>query len=167
MLARKRRQHILATPLGNENQAIMADLSNPSNPASSEELLEEYRREYDKAVEGLLLSCFRITEHGVVKIKELQTPSTIDVLMEMQSSGTLSDILSGFVKHLIDKKDSSVAIPVIQKSAIEKPTSNPCEILHNVASQDTIRPSQAEIVEPNFPSKSTETKFSTSTLGGQ
>ena len=87
--------------------------------------------------------------------------------MEMQSSGTLSDILSGFVKHLIDKKDSSVAIPVIQKSAIEKPTSNPCEILHNVASQDTIRPSQAEIVEPNFPSKSTETKFSTSTLGGQ
>ena len=68
---------------------------------------------------------------------------------------------------MIDKKDSSVAIPVIQKSAIEKPTSNHCEILHNVASQDTIRPSQAEIVEPNFPSKSTETKFSTSTLGGQ
>jgi len=145
----------------------MADLSNPSNPASSEELLEEYRREYDKAVEGLLLSCFRITEHGVVKIKELQTPSTIDVLMEMQSSGTLSDILSGFVKHLIDKKDSSVAIPVIQKSAIEKPTSNPCEILPNVASQDTIRPSQAEIVEPKSPNKSTETKSSTSTLGGQ
>jgi len=144
----------------------MADLSNPSNPASSEELLEEYRREYDKAVEGLLLSCFRITEHGVVKIKELQAPSTIDVLMEMQSSGTLSDILSGFVKHLIDKEDSSIAIPVIQKSAIEKPTSNPCEILPNVASQDTIRPSQAEIVEPKSPNKSTETKSSTSTLGG-
>ena len=78
--------YFLATLLGNENQAIMANLSNPSNPASSEELLEEYRREYDKAVEGLLLSCFRITEHGVVKIKELQAPSTIDVLMEMQSS---------------------------------------------------------------------------------
>ena len=145
----------------------MANLSNPSNPASSEELLEEYRREYDKVVEGLLLSCFRITEHGVVKIKELQAPSTIDVLMEMQSSGTLSDVLSGFVKHLIDKEDSSVAIPVIQKSAIEKPTSNPCEILPNVASQDTIRPSQAEIVEPKSPSKSTKTKSSTSTLGGQ
>ena len=68
---------------------------------------------------------------------------------------------------MIDKEDSSIAIPVIQKSAIEKPTSNPCEILHNVASQDTIRPSQAEIVEPNFPNKSTKTKFSTSTLGGQ
>ena len=93
--------HFLATPLGNKNQTIMADLSNPSNSASSEELLEEYRREYNKAVEGLLLSCFRIIEHGVVKIKELQTPSTIDVLMEMQSS---VDILSGFVKHLIDRK---------------------------------------------------------------
>ena len=86
--------------------------------------------------------------------------------MEMQSSGTLSDVLSGFVKHLIDKEDSSVAIPVIQKSAIEKPTSNPCEILPNVASQDTIRSSQAEIIEPKSPNKSTETKSSTSTLGG-
>ena len=37
----------------------------------------------------------------------------------------------------------------------------------DVACQDTIRPSQAEIVEPNFPNKSTKTKFSTSTLGGQ
>jgi len=76
----ERRQHKLATPLGNENQAIMTDLSNPSNPASYEELLEEYRREYDRTVEGLLLSYFRITEQGVVKMKELQPPSTIDVL---------------------------------------------------------------------------------------
>ena len=88
MLARKRRQHKLATPLGNKNRAMMADLSNPSNPTSSEKLLEEYSREYDRAVEGLLLSCFRITEQRVVKIKELQPPSKIDVLMEMQSSGT-------------------------------------------------------------------------------
>ena len=119
----------------------MADLSNPSNPASSEELLEEYRREYDKAVEGLLLSCFRITEHGVVKIKELQTPSTIDVLMEMQSSGTLSNVVSDFVKYLIDKEDSSVATFVIQKSAIEKPTNNPCNDLPtcDVVGQETSR----------------------------
>ena len=142
----------------------MVDLS---NPRSAKELLEEYRREYGRAVESLLLSCFLTTEQGVVKIKELQAPSTIDVLMEMQSSGTLSDVLSGFVKHLIDKEDSSVAIPIIQKSAIEKPTSNSCETLSNVASQDTIRPSQAEIVKPNSPSKSTETKCSTSTLWGQ
>ena len=71
----------------------MADLSNPSNPTSYEELLEEYQREYDRAVEGLLLSCFRITEQGVVNIKELQPPSAIDVLMEMQSPGTLSTLI--------------------------------------------------------------------------
>ena len=35
------------------------------------------------------------------------------------------------------------------------------------AGQDTIRPSQAEIVEPNSLSKYKETNSSTSTLGGQ
>ena len=91
------------------------------------------------------MSCFRTIEHGVVKIKELQPPSTIDVLMEMQSSGTLSDVLSSFVKCLIDKEDSSVATFVIQKSAIEKPTNNPCNELPicDVAGQNTIQPSQA------------------------
>ena len=51
-----------------ENQAIRANLSNPRNV---KELLEEYQREYDRAVEGLLLSCFHTTEQGVLKIKEL------------------------------------------------------------------------------------------------
>ena len=155
------------TLLGNENQAIMADLSNPSNPTSYEELLEEYQREYDRAVEGLLLSCFCITEQVVVKIKELQPPSTIDVLMEMQFSGTLSNVLSDFVKYLIDKEDSSVATSVIQKSAIEKPTNNPCNDLptYDVVGQDTIRPFQVEFIEPKSPSKST-IKSSTTTLGG-
>ena len=37
----------------------------------------------------------------------------------------------------------------------------------DVVGHDTIRPFQAEIVEPNSPSKSTETKSSTSTLGRQ
>ena len=154
----------LATLLGNKNQAIMVDLSNPRN---AKELLEEYRREYDRAIESLLLSCFQTTEQGVVKIKELQAPSTIDVLMEMQSLGTLSDILFGFVNHLIDKEDSSVANPVIQKSAIENPTNNPCNDLPtcDVVGQDTIRPSQAEFVEPKSPSKST-TKSSSITVGG-
>ena len=87
--------------------------------------------------------------------------------MEMQSSGTLSDVLSGFVKHLIDKEDSSVAIPVIQKSAIEKPNSNPCEILPNVAGQDNIQPSQTEIVESKSPSENIETVLDISTLRGQ
>jgi len=87
--------------------------------------------------------------------------------MEMQSSSTLSDVLSDFVKHLIHKEDSSIPTPVIQESAIEKPTSNPCKILPIVAGQVEIRPSQAEFVDPKFPKKSTETIFSSSTLGGQ
>ena len=74
-----------------------------------------------------------------------------------------------FVDDLIDKKRSVDPIPVIQKSAIEKPTNNPCRDLPicDVAGQDTIRPSQAEIVEPKSPNKCTETKSSISTLGGQ
>jgi len=74
-----------------------------------------------------------------------------------------------FVDDLIDKKKSVDPIPVIQKSAIEKPTNNPCRDLPicDVAGQDTIRPSQAEIVEPNSPNKYTETNSSTSTFGGQ
>ena len=40
--------------------------------------------------------------------------------------GTLSNVLSDFVKYLIDKEDSSVASSVIQKSTIKKPTNNPC-----------------------------------------
>jgi len=88
----------------------------------------------------------------------------------MQSSGTLSlsNVLSDFVKYLIDKEDSSVATSVIQKSAIEKPTNNPCNDLPtcDVVDQDTIRSSQAEFIELKSPSKST-TKSSTTTLGGQ
>ena len=71
--------------------------------------------------------------------------------------------------ELINKKKSVDPISVIQKSAIEKLTNNLCNDLPtcDVAGQDTIRPSQAEIVKSNFPSKSTETKSSTSTLVGQ
>src|SRR6185295_11208328 len=82
-------------------------------------------------------------------------------------SDTLSDALSDFVQYLIDQDASSILVPVIQESVIEKPTNNPCKNLPDVASQDTIRPSQAEIIEPKSPNKSTETKSSTSMLGGQ
>ena len=99
-------------------------------------------------------------------IKEWQIPSTIEILMEMRSSGTLSIVVSGIIKDLIDQENSSIQAPVVQKSVIEKPANNLCKSLPNVAGQDTIRPSQAEIVEPKFPGKSTETKSSTSTLGG-
>ena len=47
--------------------------------------------------------------------------------MEMQSLGTLSDVLSDFVQYLIDQEDSSISAPVIQKLAIEKPVVNSCK----------------------------------------
>ena len=60
-------------------------------------------------------------------------------------------------------------IPVIGKSDVEKLTNNPFKDLPtcDVAGQDEIRPSQAEIVNPIFPSVSIETVLDTSTLGGQ
>ena len=127
MLAPNWRQHILATPLGNENLAIMADPSHPSNMTAHDKILEECRREYDRAVKSLFLSRCHTIEQGVMKIKECQLPSTIDILMEMQSLGTLSDVLSDFVQYLIDQEDSSISAPVIQKLAIEKSVVNSCK----------------------------------------
>ena len=86
--------------------------------------------------------------------------------MEMQSSGTLSDALSNYVKYLIDKENSAIPISVIQKSAMEKPANNPCISLPDVVNQDTIRPFQAEFVNLKSSSKSTETISSTSMLWG-
>ena len=140
----------------------MTDFSNPNHMATRDKLLEEYKREYDGAIRRLFLSrCY--TEQGVKKIKECQIPSTIEILVEMRSSGTLSIVVSGIIKDLIDQENSSIQAPVVQKSVIEKPANNLCKSLPNVAGQDTIRSSQAEIVKPKSPSKSTETKCSTST----
>ena len=147
----------------------MADPSNPSNISSHEELLQEYRRECEQVDERLLLSCYYKIEQGVIQIKEWKPPSTIDLLKEVQSSDTLSYALSDLVQHLIDQEASSILVPIIQESVIEKPTNNPCKDLPtcDVACQDTILPSQAEFVDPKFPGKSTKTTSSTSTLGGQ
>ena len=107
-------------------------------------------------------------EQGVKVIKERQIPSPIDILTKMQSSGNLSNIVSGIIKDLIDQENSSIQASVIQKSVIEKPTNNPCKDLHicDIAGQDTIRPSQAEIVVSKSPSQSIETISSTFTVGG-
>ena len=83
----------------------MADLSNPNNMATRDKLLEEYKQEYDGAIRILFLSRY-YTEQGVKKIKECQIPSTIEILMEMRSSGTLSNVISSVVKDLIDQIDS-------------------------------------------------------------
>ena len=160
LLAPKRRQQI-GDSAGEENLTVMADLSNPSHMMANEEFRMEYSKEFDLAVENLLLSCFRQTDQGIIKIKELQQPSTIDILKEMQSSGNLSDALSGFVnfrlKSLIDKEDRSDSILVNPESVIKKPTKDiidPCNNLSNcdVVGQETSRPSLAEIVDPKSPS---------------
>ena len=144
----------------------MADLSNPSKMVACDKLLEEYKREYDGAVRRLFLSRCHTTVQAVKKINECQIPSTVEILMEMRSSGTLSNVISSVVKDLIDQIDSSIQAPVVQKSIIEKPTNNPCKSLPDVAGQAVIRPSQAEFVDQKSPSKCTETNSSTSTLGG-
>ena len=102
MLTRKAATQI-GDSVGDENLAIMADPSNPSNISSHEELLEEYRRECNRADERLLLSYYRKIEEGIIKIKEWTPPSTIDLLKEVQSSGTLSDALFEIVRYLIDQ----------------------------------------------------------------
>ena len=82
-------------------------------------------------------------------INEWQISSTIEVLMEMRSSGNLSDVVSGIIKDLIDQENSSIQAPVVQKSVIEKPANNLCKSLPNVAGQDTIRSFQAELSNQN------------------
>jgi len=100
------------------------------------------------------------------------SPSYHDVLRKVLSTNILSNSDRIYIKYLLGKPelidivDKVNPIPVIQKSAIEKPANNPCKDLPDVAGQDTIRLSQTEIVEPKSSRKSTETISSTSTLGG-
>ena len=94
----------------------MADLSNPSNMAMRDKLLEEYKREHNGPLKRLFLSRCHTTEQGVQRIHEWQIPSNIEILMEMRSSGNLSDVVFGIVKDLIDQKNSSIQAPVVPKS---------------------------------------------------
>ena len=146
----------------------MADLSNSSDMMALEGLLEEllkYIRDY------ILPHCYRVTEQGVImmKIFAIDELRMYDLPKHSKSTASFISDLFNFVDDLIDKNKSVDSIPAIQKSTIEKPANNPCKDLPicDVAGQDIIRPSQAEIVEPNSPSKYTETNSSTSTLGRQ
>ena len=102
------------------------------------------------------------------------SPSYHDVLRKVLSTSILSNSDRIYIKYLLGKPklidivDKINPISVIQKAAIEKPTNNPCKDLPicDVVGQDTVRPSQAEIIEPNSPCKYTEINSSTSTLGG-
>ena len=81
----------------------MADPSNSSNIRH----MRNYLRSIGENVIGQMKDCFYpVTvkpKKGLIKIKEWKPPSTIELLKEVQSSGTLSDALFEIVRHLIDQ----------------------------------------------------------------
>ena len=132
----------------------MADLSDSSDMMALEGLTEELLKK------TLRPHCYRVMEQGVIMVKI----SVINELMMYdlpKHSKSTASAISGFLNFVddhINRNKSIDPIPVIQKSVIQKPTNNPCKDLPtcDVACKDTIRPSQAEIVEPKSPSKSTD-----------
>jgi hypothetical protein len=60
---------------------------------------EEFEREHKKAVEKVVLSCYRKTDQGIVQIKEL--PPYDNILKEMQSWGTLSVHVLNYVTLML------------------------------------------------------------------
>ena len=104
----------------------------------------------------MLLLCFRNIRQGVIKIKEWHPPSTLDLLKEMKSSCTLSDLLSELVNYLINKKGNEDLDSVSDASII-----NPCNDVISICvvaheSKDPIRPSQAKIIDLNPSSENIE-----------
>ena len=89
----------------------------------------------------------------MMKIYAIDELRMYDLPRHSKSTATfISDLLT-FVDELINKKKSVDPIPFIQKSAIEKPANNPYKNLPDVACQDTIRLSQAKIVELKSPGR--------------
>ena len=93
--------------------------------------------------------CYRVTKQGVImmKISAINEYRMFDLLKHCKSTVSFITSFLSFVDELINKKKSVDPIFVIQKSAVEKPTNNPCNDLLtcDVAGQDTIQPSQAKL----------------------
>ena len=70
----------MATPTIQANRGGMSELL--------EEIMLEFIQEKSKAEERLYLSCFRVTDRGIVAIKEWKPANNLELLKEMQSSGT-------------------------------------------------------------------------------
>ena len=104
----------ISNSAGEENLAIMADLSNSSDMMALEGLLEELLKK------TLRPHCYRVTEQGVimVKISVINELRMYDLPKHSKSTGSLISGLFNFVDDLTDKKKSVDPIPVIQKSAI-------------------------------------------------
>ena len=79
--------------------------------------------------------CYRVTEQGVImmKISVIDELRMYDLPRHSKSTATFISGLLTFVDELINKKKSVDPIPVIQKSAIEKPANNPCKNFLDVA----------------------------------
>jgi hypothetical protein len=165
VLALKRRQYIFGDSAGEENLVIMADLSNSSDMIALEGVPKDLRKGIDI---NMHIHYYRVTEQGIIMMKmfAINEYRMFDLPKHCKSTAKFITDLLSFVDELINKKKSVDPIPILEKSVVEKLANNPCKNLPDVAGQDTIRLSQAEIVEPKFPGKSTETTSSTSTLGG-
>jgi hypothetical protein len=161
----------LATPLGNENLAIMADLSSSSNLMALEGLPEDLCKGiYDE----ILPHYYQVTEQGVIMMNEavITELRMYDIPRHRKSFANLIICLLAFVDDLRNKKNSVDLIPFNRESVSKEPAivmSNPCNVLPNcaVVGQETSRPSLAEIVDLKSPNKSIEATSSTSMLGGQ
>ena len=136
---------------GDDNLAIMIDLSNFSDMIALEGLLEELLKK------TLRPQCYQVTKQDVIMVK-ISIINELRMYVLPKHSKSIASAISGllnFVDDQINKNKSVDPISIVQKSVIEKPANNPCKSLPDVAGQDTIRPSQAEIVEPKSPRKST------------
>ena len=131
---------------GEENLAIMADLSNSSDMIALEGVPEDLRKGIDI---NMHIHYYRVTEQGIIMMKMFAINEYRMFDLPKHCKSTVSFITSflSFVDELINKKKSVDPIFVIQKSAVEKPTNNPCNDLLtcDVAGQDTIQPSQAKL----------------------
>ena len=124
----------MATPLGNENLAIMADTSNSSNMMALEELLEELLKGVNKTLcphcyrlikQGLLKGvnetlrphCYQVTEQGVIMMKMfiINELRMYDLPKHSKSMTSFISGLLSFVDELINKKKSVDPIPIFLK----------------------------------------------------
>ena len=131
--------HFLATLLGNENLAIMADLSNPSNMVVHEEVSmvfpEDLRQEIDRVTDELALSYILDKKRGIIK----EPPSYHDVLREVLSTSIISSRQYNYIQDVLDRSKSIDTVDSIdlaftsKQSAIEenKSIQEPMEIKAN------------------------------------
>jgi hypothetical protein len=120
---------------------------------------EEFEHEHKKAVEKVILSCYRKTEQGVVQIKD--APPYDDNLKEMQSSGTLSIIVLNYITlmlafgkfvHMKDNVDLSSATEgninrnADKKLGVDRCNDMPITDFVGQDEKDQIRPSQTKSI---------------------